>query len=165
MERPLIIATRPATGARLAPANRYALFAKSPLTRIFGESYAGGFVAPAVSATGYDAIVLQGAAHEPVHPEIRPEAPAFHDASAFWGLDLYAAEEALEKDVGVDGAKGIVIGPAGENQVGFAAVGNDQGHAAGRTGMGAVLGAKRVKGIVFHGDRSRALFDPEGIAD
>jgi len=164
-ESPLIVATGPASDSRLAPANRYAIVAKSPLTGIFGESYAGGFVAPAISAAGYDAVLLMGAADEPVYVEISPEGAVFHDASGFWGLDLYEAEEALEKDLGVRGAKAIVIGPAGENLVPFAIVGNDEGHVAGRTGMGAVLGVKRVKGLVFHGDVSRTLFDPDGVAD
>jgi aldehyde:ferredoxin oxidoreductase len=164
-ENPLIIATGPASGSGLPPASRYGLFSKSPQTGIFAESYSGGHVAPRIKATGYDAIVLLGAAGRPVYLEISDQGVVFHDAASFWGLDTYAAEEALQKDTGVAGAKAIVIGPAGEKQVAFALVGNDHGRQAGRTGMGAVLGSKRVKGIVFHGQAECPLADPAGVRD
>lgn len=162
-ENPLILAIGPATGTVLAPASRYGLFAKSPLTGIFGESYAGGHVAPQIKATGYDAILLQGTANQPVYLEITDRGVTFHDATPFWGLDAYQAEEALEAATGVRGAKSIVIGPAGEKQIPFALVGNDRGRQAGRTGMGAVMGAKRVKGIVFHGEATCPLYDAEAV--
>jgi len=162
-ENPLILAIGPATGTVLAPASRYGLFAKSPLTGIFGESYAGGYVAPQIKATGYDAVLLQGAADQPVYLEITDRGVTFHDAASFWGMDTYQAEEALEAATGVRGAKSIVIGPAGEKQIPFALVGNDRGRQAGRTGMGAVMGAKRVKGIVFHGEAICPLYDAEAV--
>ncbi|MGD1997025.1 MAG: aldehyde ferredoxin oxidoreductase family protein [Anaerolineae bacterium] len=164
-ESPLVVATGPATGTVLAPASRYGLFAKSPLTDVFGESYAGGHAAPQISATGCDAILVEGAADEPIYLEISDREVTFHDATPFWGMDLYEAEEALEEAVGVGGAKAIVIGPAGENLIPFAVVGNDRGHQAGRTGMGAVMGARRVKGIVFHGTAQRPLYDEEAVRD
>jgi len=163
-DNPLILATGPATGSVLAPASRYALFAKSPLTGIFGESYSGGHVAPVIKATGYDAVVLQGAAEKPVFLEISDEGVVFHDAAPFWGMDTYESEAALEKAAGVRGAKAIAIGPAGEKLIPFALVGNDRGRHAARTGMGAVMGAKRLKGIVFHGKVKADLYDPEGVA-
>jgi aldehyde:ferredoxin oxidoreductase len=162
-ESPLIVTTGPATGSALAPANRYALFAKSPLTGVFGGSYGGGYVAPKVSATGYDAIVIEGAADHPIFLEISDQGVAFRDGAPFWGMGLYEAEKALEAEVDVPGAKAVVIGPAGERQVPFAVVGNDEGHVAGRTGMGAVLGSKKVKGIVFHGTASRSIHDERAI--
>ena len=162
-ENPLIVAVGPASGSGLPPASRFGLYCKSPLTGIFAESYSGGHVAPRIKATGYDAIVVQGAADSPVYLEISDQGVVFHDAGPFWGLDTYAAEEALERDVGVSGAKAIVIGPAGEKQVAFAVVGNDHGRQAGRTGIGAVLGSKRLKGIVFHGQAQCPLYDAEGV--
>jgi len=162
-ENPLIVTIGPATGTVLAPASRYGLFTKSPQTGIFGESYSGGHVAPRIKATGYDAILLQGASEAPVYLEITDEEVIFHDAASFWGMDTYQAEEALEAATGVRGAKAIVIGPAGERQVPFALVGNDRGRHAGRTGMGAVMGAKRLKGIVFHGEADCPLYDAEAI--
>ncbi len=161
---PLIIAVGPASQSGLPPASRYGLFSKSPQTGIFAESYAGGHVAPQIKATGYDAIVVHGASGRPVYLEISDAGVVFHDAAPFWGLDAYAAEAALEQAVGRE-AKAIVIGPAGENRVAFACVGNDRGRQAGRTGVGAVLGAKKVKGLVFHGRAKCPLFDPAGIRD
>ena len=160
-ESALIVATGPATGTGLAPAGRHGLFAKSPLTGVFGETYSGGHLAPRIDASGYDAILIEGASASPVYLEISDQTVAFHDAHDFWGMDTYAAEEALEEAVGVAGAKAMVIGPAGENVVPFAVVANDRGHQCGRTGMGAVMGSKRLKGIVFYGGAERPLFDPE----
>jgi len=160
---PLILATGPATGTVLAPASRYGVFTKSPLTGIFSESYAGGHTAPQIKATGYDAILLRGAAELPVYLEISDRGVIFHDAAPFWGMDTYQSEEALEADVGVRGAKAIVIGPAGERQIPFAVIGNDRGRQAGRTGVGAVMGSKKVKGIVFHGQAECPLYDAEAI--
>ncbi|HEY72548.1 MAG: aldehyde:ferredoxin oxidoreductase [Chloroflexi bacterium] len=162
-ENPLIFATGPATGTTLAPASRYGVFTKSPLTGIFSESYSGGHTAPQIKATGYDAILLQGAADTPVYLEISDHEVVFHDGAPFWGLDTYQAEEALEADVGVRGAKVIVIGPAGERRIPFAVIGNDRGRQAGRTGVGAVMGSKRLKGIAFHGQTECPLHDAGAI--
>ncbi|MFQ6100993.1 MAG: aldehyde ferredoxin oxidoreductase family protein [Anaerolineae bacterium] len=162
-ENPLILAVGPATGTVLAPASRYGVFTKSPLTGIFSESYAGGHVASQIKATGYDAILLQGAAETPVYLEITDKEVVFHDGRPFWGMDTYQAEEALEAATGVPGAKAVVIGPAGERQVAFALVGNDRGRHAGRTGVGAVMGSKRLKGIVFHGEAECPLHDTEAV--
>ena len=161
-ENPLIVATGPASASGLPPASRYGLFSKSPQTGIFAESYAGGHVAPRIKATGYDAIVLRGASEQPTFLEVSDEGVVFHDARPFWGLDAYEAEASLEQAVGKE-ARAIVIGPAGEKGVAFACVGNDRGRQAGRTGLGAVLGSKRVKGLVFHGRAECPLFDPAGV--
>jgi aldehyde:ferredoxin oxidoreductase len=162
-ENPLIVTTGPASGTVLAPASRYGLFSKSPLTGLFGESYSGGHVAPKIKATGYDAILVRGESAEPVYLEISDQAVHFHDATACWGMDAYQSEEFLEAASGVRGAKAIVIGPAGERRVPFALVGNDRGRQAGRTGMGAVMGAKQLKGIVFHGGADCPLHDPGAV--
>ncbi len=163
-ESPLILAIGPATGTVLAPASRYGLYGKSPQTGIFAESYSGGHVAPQIKATGYDAFLFQGAAERPVFLEISDTGVVFHDATPYWGMDAYEAEDALEAAVGVRGAKSIVIGPAGENQVPFAVVANDRGRQAGRTGMGALMGSKRLKGIVFHGKTQGKIHDADAIA-
>jgi aldehyde:ferredoxin oxidoreductase len=163
-ENPLILTIGPATGTGLPPASRFGLFAKSPQTGIFAESYSGGHVAPQIKATGYDAIVFQGAAEEPVFLEISDAGVAFHDAAPYWGMDAYQAEDALEAAVAVRGARSIVIGPAGENLVPFAIVSNDRGRQAGRCGMGALMGSKRLKGIVFHGQAKGTVHDSGAVA-
>jgi len=162
-ENPLILAVGPATGTALAPASRYGVFTKSPLTGIFSESYCGGHTASPIKSTGYDAILLQGAAETPVYLEISDSGVVFHDATPFWGMDTYQTQEALEAEAGVRGAKAITIGPAGERKVPFAVIGNDRGRHAGRTGVGAVMGSKRLKGILFHGEAECPLHDVEEV--
>ena len=162
-ENPLILATGPATGSVLAPASRYGVFTKSPLTGVFSESYAGGHTATPIKNTGYDAILLQGTAASPLYLEISDGGVLFHDATPFWGMDTYQAQEALEADGGVRGSKAITIGPAGENLIPFAVIGNDRGRHAGRTGVGAVMGSKKLKGILFHGQAQCPLHDAEAI--
>jgi len=163
-ESPLILTIGPATGTRLAPASRFGLFAKSPQTGIFAEAYSGGHAAPKIKATGYDAMIFQGAAERPVFLEISDSGVVFHDAAPYWGMDAYVAEDALEAAVGVRGAKAMVIGPAGENLVPFAVVANDHGRQAGRCGLGALMGSKRLKGVVFHGQAKGSVYDADAVA-
>lgn len=162
-ENNIVFATGPFSGTPFHGSNRYGVFSKSPLTGFFAESYSGGNAAPAMKKTGYDAILLQGASPKPVFLEISPEGVYFHDASAIWGKDTYQTEDTLLALVNVKGAQALVIGPAGENLIPFACIENNYWRSAGRTGMGAVLGSKKVKGVVFHGDSLPPLFNPEGI--
>lgn len=89
----------------------------------------------------------------------------FHDAKEIWGKGTYETEDYLINQIGVKGAKAVVIGPAGENAVKYALIENEKWRSAGRTGVGAVLGSKKVKGLVFHGNRKRELADPGGAKD
>ncbi len=162
-ENPLIIVTGPATDSGMAPASRHIIVAKSPQTGILGHAAAGGHTAPMIRATGFDAIVLEGVADAPVYLIVSDEGVTFHSAVHLWGLDGYAAEEALLAEVNVRGAKAIVIGPAGENLVAFSGINNDRGRQAARTGLGAVMGSKKVKGIVFYGKTRCTLHDREAI--
>ncbi len=147
----LIFVNGPATGTVMAGASRYGVYARSPLTGAYAESYAGGRVAPAFKGTGYDALIIRGRAEAPVFIEVSPEQTVIHDAGDFWGLDAYAAEDALLAKVSVEGAQAVVIGPAGERLVRFACLQNNRWRSAGRTGLGAVMGSKNCKGVVFHG--------------
>lgn len=161
----LIFTVGAVTGAKLWGSARYGVFAKSPLTGIFGESYCGGKVAPAIKATGYDAVVLQGKSDNPVYLEITENRVEFHDASDLWGKDTYETEDTLLERVAVPTARAVVIGPAGENLVKFALLENDHWRSAGRVGMGAVMGSKLLKGVVFHGSAVCQLADPALIKD
>ena len=143
--------------------SRYGVFAKSPLTGVFAESYSGGHTAPAMKAAGYDAIILHGQSPSRVFLAISDEGVEFHPAEDVWGKETDAAEDALLEKVGVKGAQAIVIGPAGENQVAFATIQNNYYRCAGRTGMGAILGSKKVKGIVFHGKTPTTVAHPESL--
>ena len=159
-ENHLIFTTGPFCGGRLWGGSRYGVFTKSPLTGFFSESYSGGKVPEAIDATGFDAIVLVGKADRPMVLAVHPDGADFHDAGDLWGMETFAAEEAVKQfapnheGFGRPGA--VVIGPAGEALVKYAIIANDKWRCAGRTGVGAVLGAKQVKGIVFQGDRRRS---------
>ncbi|MBZ4688432.1 MAG: aor2 [Clostridiales bacterium] len=151
-ENKIIFLTGNATGTRMWGSSRYGVFTKSPLTGLYSESYSGGKVAPAIKNTGYDAIILEGKAKRPVYLEISDIKVQFHDASHLWGKDTFYTEDSVIKEVGVPGAQAVVIGQAGENQVGFACIENNYWRSAGRTGVGAVMGSKNVKALVFHGN-------------
>jgi aldehyde:ferredoxin oxidoreductase len=143
--------------------SRYAVFTKSPQTGIYSESYSGGKITSPLSRTGYDAIVVQGKAEHPIFLEISDRNVLFHPASDLWGLETYQAEETILKKVGIKGAGAMVIGPAGENGVKFAVIESERWRSLGRAGIGAVMGSKALKGIVFHGTKRRELADPASL--
>lgn len=159
----LVFATGPAADTTVPAASRFGVYAKSPMTGMFGESYSGGHLAPVMKRTGYDAFMIEGASDEPVYLHISDEGVKFGDASDLWGQNTYDTEDALREKAGVENAQALVIGPAGENQVGFACIKNNYWRSAGRTGMGAVMGSKKLKGIVFSGSQSTPLADEEKL--
>ena len=135
---------------------------------LYSESYSGGKAPEAMDSAGYDAIIISGKSAAPTVLSIYPEGVLFHDAGDIWGKDTYDTEDILlerfrltHETYGRPGA--VVIGPASENLVKFGVIENDYWRSAGRTGVGTVLGAKRLKGIVFQGDCQRPLADPEGV--
>ena len=155
----LIFTLGPLADTPFYGSSRYAVFTKSPQTGIYSESYSGGKITLAMSRTGYDAIVIEGKSNHPIFLEISDEKVLFHDASHLWGQETYVAEEWILKKTGVEGAGALVIGPAGENRVKFAVIESERWRSLGRAGIGAVLGSKKLKGIVFHGTRKRELAD------
>lgn len=168
-ENHLVIATGPFCGGRLWGGSRYGIYTKSPLTGFYSESYSGGKVPEAIDSTGFDAIVLTGRSKRPTVLSIQPEQVDFLDGADLWGMETIAAEEAAaqffpnKEGYGKGGA--IVIGPAGEKLVRFAIIANDKWRCAGRTGVGAVLGSKLVKAVVFQGNRKRQYNDQQGVAE
>ncbi len=160
-ENIIIFATGPITDAQVFGSSRYGVFTKSPQTGIYLESYAGGDVAEPLSRTGYDAIILSGACSQPTYLEISNGTVRFHDATHLWGMETYAAEDAIRQEMSIPQAGIAVIGPAGERLVRFAVIENNYWRSCGRGGAGAVLGSKKVKGVVFHGIQKKALAHPE----
>lgn len=155
----LILATGPATDTRIPAAGRHGVFTKSPQTGLYCESYSGGHVAPMIKRTGYDAILLEGTGEEPVWLHITPDGASFHPAGHLWGKDAYTAEDLIRTEAGGRNAQAMVIGPAGENGVVFAGISNNYWRCAGRGGTGAVLGAKKVKGLAFSGNKKAEIAD------
>ena len=163
-ENALIFAVGPCTDSKIHGSARYGVFTKSPLTGFYTESYSGGAAADKISRTGYDAIILKGASDEPVFLEISDACVTFHSARDVWGKDSFRTEEEVLAVVDQPGAAAAVIGPGGERQVRFATISNDRWHHAGRTGVGAVMGSKKVKAVVFRGNSRRQPAAPDLLA-
>lgn len=161
----LFFSTGPFTASRIPSSGRHAVVARSPLTGIFGESDVGGRFGTALKRTGYDLIEIFGQAEQPVYLHLTETQAHLVDAVHLWGKDAYATAEMLKS---VHGKKAHVaaIGVAGENRVPMASVMHDgrHGRAAGRCGLGCVMGAKRLKAIVASGTKVPAIADPQGLA-
>jgi aldehyde:ferredoxin oxidoreductase len=159
----LIFCIGPATDSRIYGSCRHGVFTKSPLTGIFSESYSGGRVAEPMSRTGYDAFIIEESSDEPVWIEISNQEVIFHDARDLWGKDTYSTEDEVLKRANQKGAGAIVIGPAGENLIRYAVIENDYWRSLGRTGVGAVMGSKKLKAIVFRGEKKREVAHPDRL--
>lgn len=151
-DNPLFVMTGPLTGTTLPGSSRFAVCARSPLTGFWGVGTCGGNFGPELKYAGYDGIQIHGKSEKPVYILINDESVEIMDAADLWGKDLYEVTDIL-KDRHGDKRKPkvLTIGPAGENQVLFAAIGNDGAHYIGRTGLGAVMGSKNLKAIVVTG--------------
>jgi aldehyde:ferredoxin oxidoreductase len=164
----LIFATGPACGSLVWGSSRYGVFTKSPQTGFYSESYAGGRVPEAMDAAGYDGIVITGENQKPMVLVVNPQGASFHEAEDLWGMDTHQTETLLMSTFRAPGHNkvrtgAVVIGPAGENLVCFSVIENDYWRSAGRTGAGGVMGSKKLKAIVFQGDRRRKLADGKAV--
>ena len=164
-ENHLILAAGPVAGTAIWGSCRHGLFTKSPQTGFYSESYSGGTVAECFAVSGYDAVMIHGASEDPIWIEISPETVRFHDATDLLGRETYDTEDRIKQWMKENRPqakrKGVlVIGPAGENLVSFSVVENDYWRSAGRTGVGAVLGSKRIKGLAVWGDQKKEVADP-----
>jgi aldehyde:ferredoxin oxidoreductase len=160
-DNPLVFMTGPLVGTIMPSASRYSVCALSPVTGIWGESNSGGYFGPELRFAGYDGIVITGIARKPVWLSIDEGKTQLYDGAAVWGNDSYATQEKVRQALGQPKARVACIGSAGENQVKMAAVMNDSGRAAARTGMGAVMGSKKLKAIAVHGSAKVPLADSE----
>ncbi|ABM80848.1 aldehyde ferredoxin oxidoreductase family protein [Hyperthermus butylicus] len=161
-ENKLYILTGPLTGTAAVETGRYHVVGKSPLTGILGDSNSGGQFGPWLRFSGYDGIVLESVSEEPVWISIIDGEVKFHDARDLWGRGVIYTEKKIRDRVGItkpDLGSVLSIGPAGENLSKIAAIMNDKYRAAGRTGLGAVMGSKRVKAIFVYGHRRIELYD------
>ncbi len=164
-DNPLIFMTGPMVGTRMPSAGRYSVCALSPLTGIWGEANAGGFFGPELRFAGYDGIIITGAAAHPTWLSIIDGHATLHPADDLWGLDTYATQERIQVQRDDDRTRVVCIGPAGEHQVKMAALINDHGRAAGRTGLGAVMGAKHLKAIGVRGNAEVPVADPKAMRE
>lgn len=164
-ENKFIVATSVVTGVPLAGFSRHSVGAKSPLTGFFGESQAGGYFGVEIKKAGYDALIIEGKANKPSFIWIKDGEIEIKDATQMWGLDTGDAQDLICEEVGEKKARALMIGKAGENMVRFAGVASDLAHYHGRTGMGAVMGSKNLKGIVCKGSKSLEFADRDKIKE
>lgn len=158
-QNPLMIMTGPMVGSGFPGTSRFSICAKAPQTGIWGESACGGTFGPELKRAGYDGLVVEGISSAPVTLRIVDGKVELQDASSLWGKDVYETTDALkEKDARF---KVLTIGAAGENLVKIASIGNDKGHFSGRTGLGAVMGSKKLKAIVVRGSAKPLKADEE----
>ena len=160
-DNPLIFMTGPLVGTAFSCSGRYSVCALSPLTGIWGEANSGGFFGPELRFAGYDGLLITGRAEKPVWLSLVDGRAGLHDASDLWGCDTYLTQTRVKELINDPKARVACIGIAGENLVKMAAVMNDHGRAAARTGMGAVMGSKNLKAIGVRGGYKVSLAYPQ----
>jgi aldehyde:ferredoxin oxidoreductase len=160
----LIFVTGTLTGTRAPAASRYMVVTKSPLTGAIACSNSGGFFGPQMCFAGVDMIVFEGKAKEPVYLWIENDKAELRPANHLWGKNTHETEDAIRAETS-DKARVACIGPAGEKLVRIACVINDKHRAAGRSGVGAVMGSKNLKAVVVRGTGKAALHDEGGFKE
>jgi aldehyde:ferredoxin oxidoreductase len=161
----LVFAPGVLTGTALSGASRHSVGARSPLTGAFGEAEVGGFWGAELKRAGWDGIVVRGASPTPVYLFVKDEQVEIRDAAHLWGMEIMDTEETLKAEVGERLARVCEIGPAGENRVLVAGIVNDFKDIAGRAGLGAVMGSKKLKAIVVKASKSLPLADPVKVKE
>ncbi len=162
-ENKLIFAAGVVTGAPVGGCGRNSVGAKSPLTGAYGDAEVGGYFGAELKRAGYDAIVFEGKSPRPVYLWIEGEKAELRDAGHLWGKPTAEAQELIWQELGDREIRTAQIGPAGEKLVRYACVTNDITHAAGRTGMGAVMGSKNLKAVAVRGRKAVELANPEAV--
>ncbi len=157
----LCISIGPLTGSELIAGCRFVASAKSPLTGYLGDSGARGFFAPEMRWAGHDQIVFAGASERWVYLLIDNERVEIKDASHLLGLDIAETTVRLRRELCDPDLQVAAIGPAGENLVRYSIISCNLARAAGRTGMGAVMGSKKLKAIVVRGSKPVRPADPD----
>ncbi|HYB21999.1 MAG TPA: aldehyde ferredoxin oxidoreductase family protein, partial [Thermodesulfobacteriota bacterium] len=161
---PFFVMTGPLTGTPVVLSGRHGVAGRSPLTGFWGESSAGGHWGRELRRTGYDGLVLLGAADKPVYLALKDGQLQFKDAAHLWGKDCFETDQILKREWG-DKTQVTSIGPAGEKMVRFAVVNTDGPHArvSGRCGLGALMGSKKVKAILVQGTEEIPIADVESL--
>jgi aldehyde:ferredoxin oxidoreductase len=161
----LIIATGPITGTLWPMSGRTVFVSKAAQTGIWGESHVGGFLGPELKYAGYDMLVVEGKSEKPVYLMIDDSDLRIHDASDLWGKNTNETTAAIQAKHNDPDIQIGAIGPAGENLVRFSAVIVNNARAAGRTGMGALLGSKNVKAIAVRGTNPISVHDHDAFTE
>ncbi len=161
-ENPIVFATGPFTGSNVPMVSRAAVCGISPATGLWGEATTGGKFPVRLKATGYDGILITGKAENPVYLYVHDGAAELRDAAHLWGKDIYKTQSLIKDEL--EGRVSIAcIGLAGENQIHFANIMNDEGRAAGRCGLGALMGAKNLKALAVSGNQKTPIANQDQL--
>ncbi|MGB9867102.1 MAG: aldehyde ferredoxin oxidoreductase family protein [Bacillota bacterium] len=161
-ENLLLVLVGPVTGTLVPTSSKYVVVSKSPLTGGFVDSYSSGCIAPQIRHCGLVGLAVSGKASSPVYLFVKDGQVEFRDASHLWGRNTIEAEDQIKRETSAE-AGVMVIGPAGENMVRYASINSDHYRQAARGGVGAVMGAKNLKGIAVLGSGPIVPAQPEKI--
>ncbi len=156
----LILATGPLTGTNASCGARYMVVTKGPLTGAITTSNSGGHWGPELKFAGYDLVIVEGRADRPCYLLVDDDRVEIRDAAGVWGKVVSETEDAIRDETGMPELRVAGIGPAGENMVRFACIVNDKHRAAGRSGVGAVMGSKNLKAIAVRGNQGVRIARP-----
>jgi len=161
----LFFATGPLTNTTAPTGGRYMVITKSPLTNLAASSNSGGFFGARMKKAGYDILVFEGKSEKPVYLYIDEETVELRDASHLWGKRVWETTDMLLEETGQKRASVACIGPAGETLSLMASIMNDKNRAAGRSGVGAVMGSKNLKAVVAWGTKKSPIADEERMRE
>lgn len=161
----IIFVTGPLCGTILPIAVKFGAYAKSPLTGILGESFSSGLFSEGLKYAGYDVLIVEGRAKEPVYIKISNDRVEVKSAGPYWGKNCWEVEDVIRDEFGVKRVGTLTIGPAGENLVKFACVTVDRYRQLGRTGMGCIMGSKNLKAIAVHGTGKVEVANPDALKE
>ena len=161
----LVFSAGPLTGVPFPGAGRHSIGAKSPLTNAFGDSQAGGHWGAELKRAGFDAIVVDGSSESPVYLVVQDGKAEIRDASGLWGHTGKQCIDEIHEELGTNKARISYIGPGGENLVRYACIGHDLRAYAGRCGLGAVMGSKRLKAIAVMGSQDIPVADADRLRE
>jgi aldehyde:ferredoxin oxidoreductase len=164
-ENELIFMTGPATGTAFPASGRFHVITKSPLTGGIGDSNCGGDWGPELRFAGFDGVIFEGKAEKPVYFWVHDGEAKLRSAEKYWCKGVWDTEDGIRQELGDPKVKLASIGPAGENLVLSAAIINDKHRAAGRTGVGAVMGSKNLKAVAVRGTGKSSVVDPKGLRE
>jgi aldehyde:ferredoxin oxidoreductase len=162
-ENKLIFMTGPVTGTAFPSSGRFHVITKSPLTGGIGDSNCGGNWGPELRFAGFDGIIFEGKAENPVYLWVHDGEAELRSAEKYWGKGVWDTEDKIREELGDPKVKLASIGPAGENLVLFAGIFNDKHRGAARAGVGAVMGSKKLKAVAVRGTGKPFVANTEGL--
>ena len=157
--------TGPLTGTKVPTGGRYMAVCKSPLTGGWGDANSGGYFGAELKAAGWDAIFVSGMASAPKYIAVTDARIEIKDADHLWGQDTVDTERSIQKEAGDKKIRIASIGPASEKLSLISGIVNDAGRVAARSGVGAVMGAKKLKAVAVRGTGKARIADPDGLAE